>query len=91
MGELGELHEKINTVDKNVVKIQTTLDLSLPKLATDESVELAIANHSADCKGTKRSLTPARSSSAKKIAALITATAALTSAVLLVLQFLFGG
>ncbi len=90
MGELGDLHEKINKVDKGVVEIKTILDTSLPSLATTDSVKLAIAEHSAECKEAKKSIVPASSMSPKKTAGLITAIMGLTAAVTALMNFLTG-
>jgi len=90
MGELGELHEKINKVNGTVIEIKTILDTSLPHLATDDSVKLAIAEHSVECKESKRSIVPQASPSAKRTIALTTAVMGLTSAVWALYHFLVG-
>jgi hypothetical protein len=43
--ELGELHEKINELNKAFSKVSGQLEEILPRLATTDSVKLMLARH----------------------------------------------
>ena len=83
MSELGELRDKIHKVDKGVVEIKTILETSLPDLATDDSVKLAIAEHSAGCERVSAK------GSLKRDAAMVTAAGGLVVSISQAIRYLF--
>lgn len=79
--ELGQVHEKINKVDKDLTYLIGKFDGILPSLATKEDLSTAIAKHHTEC-NKKSILKPKTKTDVAKLTALIVgALGGLTAAV----------